>query len=556
PSDLNLPEIIQIISKDTEQDQETYSGFQGTDLDKQMQSLKVRRLFIGGLATDYCVLNTVKDALKLGYEVSLLEDAIRPINVHPQDGTNAIREMVEGGSRLCKLNDIESAETLSDALLTDFYQLAMMQGYFDQGMNKTAVFEFYVRNLPANRNFLMAAGLEQVLQYLKNLSFTSQDLQWLERSGKFKKTFVQSLENFRFKGNVEAMPEGTVFFPNEPIIKITAPLGQAQFVETRIINFLQYQTLIATKAARMVLAAPDKSLIDFGLRRAHSPQAGLLAARASYLAGFTGTATVQAGAIFGIPVFGTMAHSFIQAHEDESHAFENFARSHPENVILLLDTYNTEKAARKVAALAPKLKKEGILIKGVRLDSGDFSLLAPVIRKILDEGGLQQTTLFASGNLDEFVLQKFTTNKTPLDGFGIGTRLTTTEDAPSLECVYKLQEYDRRPKFKRSKDKETLPGSKQVYRQTDKTGNFSKDILALSSDELEGEPLLIPCMRNGRRITSPVSLSGIREYASRQLDRLPKPFRSLDSGPDYPVELSPSVKNLTASLEKQYTWKD
>ena len=327
PATLNLPESIQVISKATHPDQDAYSGFQNTDLDSRLKSQGVRRLFIGGLATDYCVLNTVKDALKFGYTVFLLQDAVRAVNLSPDDGEKALQEMMDLDCRLLNVDGLQSTATPSAALNTDLYQLTMMQGYFDQNMNDIAVFEFYVRELPPGRGFLLAAGLEQVLDYLENLRFASQDLQWMRDSGFFSNDFVDSLAGFRFTGDVHAMPEGSVFFPNEPILRITAPLPQAQLVETRILNFLQFQVMIASKAARIVPPAPGKTLIVFGLRRSHSVEAGLFAARASYIAGFTGTATSPAGALWDIPIFGNMADSFILANEDETKAFENFAHS-------------------------------------------------------------------------------------------------------------------------------------------------------------------------------------------------------------------------------------
>jgi len=322
PDTLNLPESAQIISKATHTDQDAYSGFQGTDLDSRLKNQRIRRLFIGGLATDYCVLNTVKDAVKLGYTVYLLLDAVRAVNLSPDDGKKALQEMKDLDCHLLNVNDLQSRAEPSAALYTDLYQLTMMQGYFDQSMNDTAVFEFYVRELPPGRGFLLAVGLEQVLDYLEDLRFTSRDLEWMRNSGFFRKNFVDSLEGFQFTGDVHAIQEGTVFFPNEPILRITAPLPQAQLVETRIINLLQFQVMIASKAARIVLTAPGKTLIDFGLRRSHGSEAGLFATRASYIAGFTGTATIPAGALWDIPLFGTMAHSFILAHDDETQAFK------------------------------------------------------------------------------------------------------------------------------------------------------------------------------------------------------------------------------------------
>lgn len=274
-------------------------------------------------------------------------------------------------------------------LLTDLYQINMIQAYLDHGITDVAVFEFFARSLPARRGFLLAAGLEQALDFLQSLRLSDADIAWLKGTGRFRQNLLDYLAALRFTGDVHAMAEGTAFFAGEPILRVTAPLPQAQFIESRLINILHFQTLIAAKAARCVLAAPGKLLVDFGMRRAHGAEAGLMAARASYIAGFAGTATVLAGEKFGIPLFGTMAHSFIEAFDDEAKAFESFARARPDNVVLLIDTYDTEAAARKVVALAPKLKAAGIAIRGVRLDSGDIVALAKRVRAILDAGGLK-----------------------------------------------------------------------------------------------------------------------------------------------------------------------
>ncbi|MFQ5715855.1 MAG: nicotinate phosphoribosyltransferase [Nitrospinales bacterium] len=458
--------------------------------------------------------------------------------------------MLRRGCRLCVLEDIDLVWPRASALVTDFYQLSMLQGYYDQGMDQTAVFEFFARNLPASRRFLMAAGLEQVLEFLETFCFTSQELEWLDRSGKFKKDFVDSLEGFRFSGNVDAMPEGTPFFASEPILRVEAPMSQAQLVETRIVNLLQYQTLVASKAARMVLTAPGKTLIDYGCRRAHGAESGLLAARASYLAGFDGTATVLAGSLFGVPVFGTMAHSFIQAHKNEMQAFENFARSHPENIVLLLDTYDTEEAAKMTVKLASRLKQEGIAIKGVRLDSGDLAETARSVRRILDEAGLREIRVIASGNLDEFALRDFAVRQAPIDGFGIGSRLTTSADVPYLDCVYKLQEYAGRPCRKRSEGKSTWPGRKQVYRRRDDAGRMTEDWLTLEEERRDGDPLLQPVMRKGRRLAPPVPLSQSRQRAAQELSRLPDALKSLEPGAVFPVKLSSHLRELADKVDR------
>jgi nicotinate phosphoribosyltransferase len=445
------------------------------------------------------------------------------------------------------LSEINSQNS---ALLTDLYQLTMLQGYFDQGMDKTAVFEFFVRKLPSTRNFLLAAGLEQTLGYLENIRFTPMELEWIASYGAFRTDFVHYLENFRFTGDVHAMAEGTVFFPNEPILRVTAPIAQAQLVESRLINLLHFETLIASKAARSVLVAPGKLLVDFGLRRAHGAEAGLLAARASYLAGFSGTATVLAAPLFGVPVYGTMAHSFVQAHDDETAAFEHFARALPRNVILLIDTYDTEAAAEKVVGLAPKLAREGIKIRGVRLDSGDLAEHAFKVRRILDNGGLKEVTIFASGSVDEYLLEQLMRRNAPIEGFGIGTHLDTSADAPYLDCAYKLVEYAGKARRKRSEGKVLWPGRKQVFRRYNDQGRMREDILSLEGDREGGEALIGPVMKAGRRLSEPVSLAQSRQRALRELNRLPDELKRLEHAPDFPVSVAEPLRQLARDVDR------
>ena len=442
-------------------------------------------------------------------------------------------------------------ESDSSVLLTDLYQFTMLQGYFDRGMEETAVFEFFVRKLPPSRGFLMAAGLEQSLKYLERLHFTPRELEWLAGSGRFSRGFVDYLERLRFTGDVHAMPEGTLFFPQEPILRVTAPLPQAQLIETRLINLLHFQTLIASKAARFVLAAPGKLLVDFGLRRAHGAEAGLLAARAAYLAGFSGSATVLAELLFGVPAYGTMAHSFIQAHDDEWEAFINFARAQPNNVMLLLDTYDTEAAAEKVVALAPRLKSEGIRINGVRLDSGDLGDHARKVRRILDNGGLVDVKIFASGNLSEDRLRNLIETAAPIDGYGIGSDLVTSADAPHLDCAYKLQEYAGRARRKRSEGKATWPGRKQIFRRYGPDGRMREDLLTLDDRSEAGEPLIQAVMRAGRRLATPAPLNELRAYAADQLAHLPEPFRGLRDVPPYPVKISDALTALANKVDAE-----
>ncbi|MBA4147021.1 MAG: nicotinate phosphoribosyltransferase [Verrucomicrobia bacterium] len=439
--------------------------------------------------------------------------------------------------------------TPSEALLTDLYQLTMLQGYFEQRMNETAVFEFFVRRLPPKRNFLIAAGLEQVLEFLEGFHFSEEDIAWLGTQKNFHPEFLEFLKDLRFTGDVDAMPEGTLVFANEPLIRITAPMPVAQFIETRLINLLQFQTMIASKAARSVLVAPGKGLAEFGLRRAHGAEAGLLAARACYIAGFTSTSNVLAGKKFGIPISGTMAHAFIQSHEVEEDAFLHFARSNRDNVVFLIDTYNTERGAEKVVKLAPQLKAEGIQIRGVRLDSGDMATLSKRVREILDRGGLQEVKILASGNIEEEELRRMLSAGAQIDGFGIGTRLATSWDFPYLECAYKLQEYDGRSTRKYSEGKVTWPGRKQVFRSLDSAGKMNGDTLALINEALPGEALIQPVMREGKRVQAKPACSEMREYCLHQLSRLPETLTQLEPT-EYPVHISEGMNDLVARLER------
>ena len=440
-------------------------------------------------------------------------------------------------------------ESFPGGLLTDLYQLTMVQAYLDAGQTDTAVFEFFVRKLPPQRQFLMAAGLEQALDFLEALRFSREDLDWLEKTGRFNARLIDYLANFRFSGEVHAMPEGTLFFQNEPILRVTASLPEAQLVETRLINILHYQSLIASKAARMVLLAPGKLLVDFGLRRAHGADAGLMAARASYIAGFAGTATLLAQKVFGVPTYGTMAHSFIQSFDSEAAAFEAFARARPQNLTLLIDTYDSEAAARKVVALAPRLKKLGIGVQAVRIDSGDLTALSKSVRAILDEGGLAETGIFVSGGIDEDLLTTFEREKAPIAGIGIGTSLVTSSDVPALDCAYKLQEYAGLPRRKRSIGKATWPGRKQVWRRYDRNGRMMSDVLSIEEDNQEGEPLIRHVMAGGQRIGGQPSLHDIRAHADRELACMPA--EGINATVPYPMQVSASLKQLAAAVDRR-----
>jgi nicotinate phosphoribosyltransferase len=436
------------------------------------------------------------------------------------------------------------------ALLTDLYELTMLQAYHAHGMNERAVFDFYVRTLPAQRNFLLAVGLAQVIEYLTTLRFAAEELAWLQATGRFRVDFVQSLADLRFTGDVEALPEGTACFANEPLIRITAPLREAQLVESRVMNLLHYQTVVASKAARCVLAASGKALIDFGLRRAHGAEAGLLSARASYIAGFAGTATTLAAAAYDIPMFGTMAHSYIQAHDDEAQAFLQFARAQPSNAALLIDTYDTEAAAHKVVELARTLERESIRLAAVRIDSGDLAEHARRVRQILDAGGQSHVTIFASGNLDEHRIAQLLASGAPIDAFGVGTRMNVAADAPYLDCAYKLTEYAGRGRRKRSEGKATWPGRKQVWRRFDAAGRMAGDVISIEGDAQSGTALLQPVLRAGAPVAPLPSLSEIRAHARAQLAALPEALRGLLPVAPYPVTIAPALEALARRVDE------
>ena len=436
------------------------------------------------------------------------------------------------------------------ALLTDLYQFTMLQSYLEQGLCAEATFELFVRQLPPGRRFLVAAGLQQAIEHLEGLSFSSEELGWLEAQGLFSAGLIRHLRHWRFTGDVHAMPEGTVFFPDEPVLRVTAPLPQAQLVESRLLNLVHFQTLIASKAARCVLAARGRGLIDFGMRRAHGEEAALLAARAAWIAGFDGTATVEAGHCFGLPVFGTMAHSFVQAHASEAAAFAAFARARPKGPVLLVDTYDTEAAVATLIAMEPQLRAEGVALGGVRLDSGDLATLARRVRAMLDRAGLDRVRIIASGNLDEHAIDLLVGQGVPIDAFGVGTALATSSDAPALDAVYKLQSYDGKPRRKRSAGKATWPGVKQVWRCSDADGRIAFDHVGLADDAPCGRPLLQPVMRCGRRIAPAPSLAAVKVHAAAELASLTGPMQRLDAPFGVaPVRIADSVKALAAQVD-------
>ena len=439
--------------------------------------------------------------------------------------------------------------TTTSGLLVDLYELTMMQAYHRWGMKGTATFDLFVRRLPRLRNFLVAAGIGTVLEILEKLRFTSDDLDYLASTGLFRDDFLDELSRFRFTGDVEALPEGTVFFPPEPVLRITAPLPEAQFVETLVMNQIHLQTMLASKAARVVLAARGRDVVDFGLRRMHGADAGLLGGRAYWIAGVAATSNVLAGQRFGIPVTGTMAHSFVQAHDDELEAMRRFAAVYPETV-LLVDTYDTIGGIDRVIALARELGPD-CRLRGIRLDSGDLAGLAMAAREKLDAAGLTAMKIFASGNLDEYRIIELLADSAPIDAFGVGTRMGTSADAPSLDLAYKLAELDGLGRLKLTSNKDTWPGRKQVWRERDTGGVFARDTIGLEGEtDRPGEPLLVPVMRGGRRLEAASEpLDAARERAARQIAALPAVLRSLEpADPPYAVTVSPALRRLREAV--------
>ena len=432
------------------------------------------------------------------------------------------------------------------ALLTDFYALTMAAAYFELGMCDTAVFELFVRRLPGARRYLVAAGLEQIVDYLEGWRFLPDDLEFLAGLNRFSPRFLDHLAGLRFTGSLHAMPEGTPLFAEEPMLRVTAPMVQAQLVESRIINLAHFQTMIASKAVRCVAAADRRGLIDFGMRRAHGSEAAIYAARAAFLAGFDGTATVEAGRRFGIPLSGTLAHSFIEAHDDEEVAFRRFTGACGQNVTLLIDTYDTGRGARRAARVAREMPGA---VRAVRIDSGDLAAQTLQVRRILDEEGCRGVQIVLSGNLDEYRVEALLRAGVPADAFGIGTHLDVSQDAPSLDMAYKLQEYAGTARRKRSPGKETWPGAKQVTRERDAGGHFCADHVALAGEAVPGSALLQPVMRDGRRIEALPPLPAIREYCRDQCALLPPELRAIGSGESaYPVRISGGIRALARQL--------
>jgi len=449
---------------------------------------------------------------------------------------------------------------LFSGLLTDLYELTMAAGYVQNHFDARATFELFVRHLPRNRNYLVAAGLEQALDFLENVHFSAEEVSYIRALPVFRfvhSGFFDYLARFRFTGEVWALPEGTIFFPGEPLLRLTAPIAQAQLVETSLLSILHFQTLITSKAARVATAAAGRSVVEFGSRRAHGIEASVLAARAAFIGGCAGTSNAYAGHCFGIPVYGTQAHSWVMAHDDEAEAFGNFLDVFPEQATLLVDTYDVRRAIDKIIALGRKPA-------GVRLDSGDVLADSLWTRHRLDSAGWNDVQIFASGDLDESRIEALLGGGAPIDAFGVGTALSTSADAPYVGVIYKLVEIELdhriRGTAKFSEDKKTYPGRKQVFRSANGTATFSGDIIGLEDEAFPGaEPQLIPVMSHGRRLEAvtqepkaAVRTAQARFVAGRT--RLPSRLLSLGmADPPYPVSYSPRLENLGEQIRQSFT---
>lgn len=438
------------------------------------------------------------------------------------------------------------------ALLTDLYQLTMAACYFDQEMQDEATFSLFIRKYPAQRSYFVAAGLAEILPYLETLRFTDEDLSYLAGTGLFQSRFLDYLKGLRFTGEVWALPEGSIFFEDEPILEVSAPIIEAQLVETFIINAISLQTMIATKASRVIQAARGRPLVDFSLRRTQGRDAGLKVARASYLTGFIGTSNALAGKVYDIPTFGTMAHSYITSFPHEIEAFRVFARTFPGSTTLLIDTYDNIAGAHHAVTVAKEMEAKGQRLGYVRLDSGDMAAISKEVRQILDDNELNYVRILASGGFDEHKIARLLADGAKIDAFAVGTKMGVSADAPYFDIAYKLVRYGDRPVMKLSSGKVTLVDQKQVWRSFDAQGAMEQDVIA-RRDETghKGSPLLKPVMAGGKIIGHMPELNDCRDYFQAQFAKLPEIYKQLENPARYPVSLSAGLKELQSQVEQR-----
>jgi nicotinate phosphoribosyltransferase len=430
-------------------------------------------------------------------------------------------------------------------LFTDLYELTMAAGYFAHRVFDTATFSLYIRDVYSTRNFFVAAGLEQVLDELAGFRFSDDDIDYLKTTGRFSADFLGFLKQLHFRGDVYAMPEGTVFFANEPVLEVTAPIIEAQLLETFLLNTVGFQTMIASKAARCIHAAAGRPLIDFSLRRTQGQDAGHNVARSTFIAGFAATSNVLAGKIYGIPVSGTMAHSYVGAFDSERDAFRAYFETFPDHCIFLIDTYDTIEGAKNAVAVAKEMKNKGHMLIGVRLDSGDTVILSQGVRKILDDAGFSDVKIFASSGFDEFKIARVVSEGAMIDAFGVGTKVGVSSDAPFVDVVYKMVHFKDRDVRKLSPGKVTLAGEKQVFRKINSRGYFAEDIIGARDEHiLGGDPLLEKVMEDGKVLRPHPTLEGIRNRFELNFSRLDDQYKSIHGAAVYPVRLSNRLKQL------------
>ena len=442
-------------------------------------------------------------------------------------------------------------------IMTDLYELTMAASYFEQEKFAPATFSLFVREYPPNRSYLVCAGLDPLLNYLESFHFRPDDLEFLQKTSLFPDRFLTYLEKLRFTGDVRAIPEGRIAFCDEPLLEITAPVMQAQLVETFVINAINLPTLVATKASRCHYAAGDRRLVDFSLRRTHGMDAGLMVARSSFIGGFIGTSNVQAGKRYGLPIYGTMAHSYVESFDREIDSFRAFAKSFPDNTVLLVDTYDTLVGARKAVTVAQEMRRAGESLRAVRLDSGDMVRLSQQVRRIFDEAGFPEVRIFASGGFDEFKIQKILAAGALIDAFGVGTKMGVSADAPYLNMAYKMVMYNGRPVMKLSSGKVSLAGPKQVFRRRDEQSLFKGDLIGLQDEELpDCESLLEKVMQDGKRLLPPEPLPKIQDRFRREFNLLPETYKDLEGNPSYPVEITPRLEALQDQVRKQISEKE
>ncbi|HEX2226958.1 MAG TPA: nicotinate phosphoribosyltransferase [Candidatus Binatia bacterium] len=448
--------------------------------------------------------------------------------------------------------------TTSDnlALLTDLYQLTMAQSYFRERKSGLASFSLFIRSYPPERGYFIAAGLRDVIEYLESFCFDAAALDYLSSLNLFTDDFLHFLSGLRFTGDLWALPEGRVFFIEEPILEVTAPIIEAQVVETFIINQVNFQSLIATKAARCVDAAAGRSVVDFALRRTQGSDAGMKVARATFIAGFVGTSNVRGAKLYGIPPIGTMAHSFVSTFGSEIEAFRAYARAFPKSATLLIDTFDTAQGARLAAQVAKEMAGRGEQLRGVRIDSGDLASLAREVRLILDEAGLKDVRIIGSGGLDEYDLARFSAAHVPFDSYGVGTKVGVSADAPWADTAYKLVEYDTRPVLKLSTGKESWPGKKQVFRLKDDEGFMTEDVITLRNEQISGaKPLLEPVLQSGRTVARLPTLEETKTLCRENLHQLPEKYRKIMGPAHYPVRFSSALRALRKATEKNLAIK-